>query len=374
VAEEALTSFTLPEVPIRVDFPASYSLSKQHEPQSAFASYRFQPQAECSAPCLQELHVFALTLENYERWAGKREIDHQIEPFNGRDYLTNSYPCPDEPCLMRDYATVLGNIMISTRLRLADESQISQSNQLFARLRLEPADLHALLDRQETMREWLKAAWATDSEPSEVQAALRTTAWIADEQAWHQLDLNGDGREEWLLKLVEPIARYEPPLDFTFWVVGEGGILYQLPAMFEIDPERFAYRVLSKRDITGDGLPDVVTESRWYGANYAGSVFQLLSAHHGTISNLIRAEEKQQDEHGSMLVASGDWIEPELKDMTGDGLDDLIVFADGGAGGAGAGLVRAYNQVWSWNGEAMVLAEVIWEETAYRFHMIIYGE
>ena len=374
--EAAVSALTLSELPIKVTLPKEpgYSVSEQEGAEGALASYKFQSLVGCEMVCLQEINVFSLATCSanvcgvYTTWSVNQQKEQH--PAENRVDKFIDEPCENDSCVVREYVTYLGNIVVSTRLNVKDESQIEHADELFAKLSFQSKDLAALFGTQETLLEWVKAAWEANTNPAEVQATLLLTGWIKDESSLLPVDLDGDGQEEWLITLIDDICCFDKELSpSSVWLVDDGQIIFNLPPQ-----PRMVNRVLHVRDITGDQLADIVVESATYGANYYPLEYHVLSTHHGTISSIVQPPSGVNATHSfddGDFISMGveNWEEVHFLDLSGDGLDDLILSGMGG-GGAGGGVSRSFWAVWSWDGEAMTLADITWPETKYRFHTL----
>lgn len=376
--EPSVSGFSLSEWPIEVRLPQEpgYLVSEQEGPESALASYRLQSVADCDTVCLQEINVFSLATcsadfcAEYTPWS----VNEQQEPHPAGNrvhkMIDQGEGCENGSCVLGEYVTYLGNIVVSTQLKVNDESQMGLADELFAQLNFQATDLAPLFDTQESLLEWVKAAWATNTDPAAVQAALLSTDWIKDESDLQALDLDGDGREEWLITLIDDMCCFDKGLSpSSVWLVDDGKIIFNQPPQ-----PRMVNRVLHVSDITGDQLPDVVVESATYGANYYPLKYHVLSAHDGTIRSIVQPPPQVRQSYsfddGNFISMGVDhWEEVQLVDVTGDGLHDLILSGVAG-GGAGGGVSPPFRAVWSWDGQAISLADVTWQETKYRFHTL----
>ena len=146
---------TLPKEP-------GYSVSEQEGAEGALASYKFQSLVGCEMVCLQEINVFSLATCSadvcgaYTTWSVNEEKEQH--PLENRVDKFIDEPCENDSCVVREYVTYLGNIVVSTRLNVKDESQIERADELFAKLSFQSKDLAALFGPQETLLEWVKAA------------------------------------------------------------------------------------------------------------------------------------------------------------------------------------------------------------------------
>jgi hypothetical protein len=236
------------------------------------------------------------------------------------------------------------------------------------------ADLGPLPVDEEALAAWLAQAWALQVDPGDLHNALREAGWQKEAADWLSIDLTGDGRDEWLLRLCtvrEANQCAESQVAFIdmsgdFWVIGAAGILYRVSDNNDLS-WRSAPAVVATADLTGDTLPDVMTDSITCGAHTCFHLYHIISAHSGQVANLVRLPPQQQNAWSDGIEMS--YAEPEIKDATGDGLVDLVV-RGGWIGSAGAGIHRGRVETWSWDGQAVTLAESAWIDANYRFHRL----
>jgi hypothetical protein len=176
-------------------------------------------------------------------------------------------------------------------------------------------------------------------------------------------DLNGDGQAEWLLTIFDDESGqgsvFGPP--GNFWVVGEGGHLY---STFTDGTEVGFWTapvVILLDDLTGDNLPEAIIETSSCGAHTCHNLYHAVSAHHGTIGNIVLGP----DDEGALMA----YPTAEFFDSTDDGLPDLVL-TGGIVASVGAGIQQERSEIWAWDGAAITLADTVWAPSPWRFHVL----
>lgn len=236
---------------------------------------------------------------------------------------------------------------------------------------------------KEKLAESLIDLWYTQSDIASVDATLKTYDWSRPIE-WTTLDLNGDGFDEWLVTVpffsqteMEPCLQCNPG---EFWIINGAGRVYQLSnsdSAFLVVPS-----VLTQTDMTGDDLQDVVVTSENLGAHTRTTTYYVISAHYGKIESIIK--------RGNELDLISDFFRPaeknddvdkvdfsnaeqEITDATGDGLPDLVLHG-GTFNSIGAGIQRDRTEVWGWDGDYIKLANIQWDQTNLRPHVLFDAE
>ncbi len=254
--------------------------------------------------------------------------------------------------------------------------------------------------KKQELEQFLVSAWRAGDDPTEIENELDRQGWLSlkevnlvewewsvNAKQWLVLDLDGDGADEWLLTVFFPYTN--DPLPFghvgELLIINGEGVVYRL-SEYQSDfqgPVTIAYP-----DLTADGLPDVILKSYLPGAHTFSYVYYILSAHYGEIDSIVRlgneldrlslpfrdplqfVEDSPPKSWTGTSIGTGS--DEKIIDMTDDGLPDLVL-RGGLYGSAGAGIQRAYNEVWSWDGSYVALADVWWNETPYRIHTLFDG-
>ncbi|MEM7345599.1 MAG: hypothetical protein AAF485_15260 [Chloroflexota bacterium] len=231
-------------------------------------------------------------------------------------------------------------------------------------------------DTREAMADWLVNAWRNGEDPAEIKKILAEQGqlkndieWLGNRVDWVTTDLDGDNQAEWLIALY-PYSVNLGAADGVFWIINHEGITYEV---LPDNPNRLVPVPIASADLTGDGLPEVITKEYFAGTTSHTAWYQVLSTHHGPIKNIVQRgnqldkdsqEMRSVDRFDHQLGPSIEMTTPdlfEIVDKTGDGLPDLLVGL-GGAWSLGA-KNRSYRQeVWAWDGQGITLANIEWEE------------
>lgn len=227
-------------------------------------------------------------------------------------------------------------------------------------------DLGPVPKTQEELQRWLTAAWARNVATAEVAAALRGAAWQRSDKDFNAIDLDGKGRQEWLLTLYVSTPGPEPPFGppGLYWLVGDGGVFYRFGAAEEFTS---APSLIASGDMTGDRLPEAVIEDMGCGAHTCTHFYYVLGLRFGTIGSIVRPPQQPgAPDSIAMPTATA-----QVRDATGDGLLDLVL-TGGTINSLGAGIQRGSTEVWSWDSRAMtvVLKEATWQPSTWRFHVL----
>jgi len=227
------------------------------------------------------------------------------------------------------------------------------------------------------LRDWVGRAHAAAASLDDVCAALAAAQWRQAQETCDAADLDGDAQEEWLFTIdfsrlqEEPLSPLQEGHPGDFWIVGDGGLLFQAREGQEPDFFAGAPQPMQLVDMTGDDLPEVVSVFTTCGAHTCYGYYQVIGAHDGAIRNLVQLSPQEQEVEESLPDTIGlAYVDrEEIRDANGDDLPDLVIHG-GIVGSAGAGIQRARTEVWAWSGEAITLEEQQWEETEYRFHWL----
>lgn len=241
------------------------------------------------------------------------------------------------------------------------------------------AELGAAPETLPELETWLGQAHAAAQPLPEVCTALRAAGWQQAEDSCQSADLDGADEEAWLLTLdysrLQAEAGAPSPLQGhpgDLWIVDGGQVVYQTHDPENPDLFGSAPQVFETADMTGDENPEVITVFTTCGAHTCFNNYQVLSAHEGTVANIIRLEESEDAPGDPALppTISMAYVDAEaVEEASGDDLPDLVIHG-GLIGSAGAGIQRPRTEIWAWDGTAVSLYEIEWEETGYRFHQL----
>ena len=217
---------------------------------------------------------------------------------------------------------------------------------------------------------WLAAAWLNSLNPAAVRYALQQAGWQDSYDDWLAADFDGDLRDEWAVLLYPPGVTSESVFGRpgNLWIVNGGGLIYRHYESVNTESgEDIAPDFVGLADLTGNNLPELVIDEHVCGAHTCYGNYQILSSANGSIENIVRRQPENDVEEANVISVS--YPDTYFADHQQDGHQDFIV--NGGAiGSVGAGIVRTYTEVWSWDGTDVVLTEVIPDYTQYRHHIL----
>jgi len=220
----------------------------------------------------------------------------------------------------------------------------------------------------EPLAAWLSSAWQQGTAPTAVQSALLETGWLQSESDWQTADFDGDQQAEWVLLLYPPNADPEIARPANLWVVDDSSVIYRiynepnLAGGFSLQ-----LHLTGIQDLTGDGLPELIVNEESCGAHTCFSGYRVLTTSQGTLTNIVQLPPEREGQGAPVISVS--YPDARFADQDGDGVLDLLVHG-GAIDSAGAGIVRTYTEVWSWNGTAVTLADTILDPTEYRHHIL----
>ncbi|MEZ4517122.1 MAG: hypothetical protein R3C44_09900 [Chloroflexota bacterium] len=146
------------------------------------------------------------------------------------------------------------------------------------------------------------------------------------------------------------------------------GVVYRTYADVGSDPLEFgAPSIVAMGDMTGDGLPELVTDAEVCGAHTCYGNFRVVGFAGDIFADLVSHEPVGEGDAGTTIVLSTP--DTRLVDIDQDGTMDLLVHG-GTIGSVGAGIVRPRTEIWSWDGTAVTLADTQLDPTEYRHHVL----
>jgi len=125
--------------------------------------------------------------------------------------------------------------------------------------------------------------------------------------------------------------------------------------------------IVGLADMTGDGLAELVTDQHTCGAHTCFGNYQVLGYRDQSIQSLVNRP--PLIEGGPTNTISISYPDTRFVDDTGNGLTDFLVHG-GSIGSVGAGIVRTYTEVWSWDGTAVSLSHTLLDPTPSRHHIL----
>ncbi|MBE9100623.1 hypothetical protein [Vacuolonema iberomarrocanum] len=282
----------------------------------------------------------------------------------------------------------------ATDVRLSSHTPPTNSNGIPRRMA--DVELQDWLDRQdlqsldpdlvqqwvptEDLITWLEDQWQEGTNPDQVQRELQAASWVNSPEDFQLLDVDGDGQDEWLLSLSFDPNPKSWGSSGDFWIIGEA-LLYRYlepedyfrlgtqadPIPLSQDFDLTAPQVIAFQDYTGDREPELLLQRQICGAHTCVQSYTVLSYQDGAIRSLI-SQAPSFDTDGMSVVMPYAEVEAAT-DETGDRRPDLLI-RGGTYGSAGAGIQRIRTEIWAWDGSAMILDDIRWDPSDYRFHLL----
>ncbi|HMT22365.1 MAG TPA: hypothetical protein PKE20_14170, partial [Promineifilum sp.] len=130
----------------------------------------------------------------------------------------------------------------------------------------------------ENLESWLGTAWRGNVDPAAVRAALGQSGMQRTLNDWRAADFDGDLRDEWVLVLYDPSM---PGMFFgaagDLWVVNDEGAGFRYYTAPSDDIFDFlAPTVVDMADLTGDGLPELITSVTTCGASTCSNSYRIV--------------------------------------------------------------------------------------------------
>ncbi len=220
------------------------------------------------------------------------------------------------------------------------------------------------------LKQWLLTAREQNQDPSTLSTLLQAQGWQDNDEEWLNLDFDGDSQDEWVIflhTLSDPETDTNKTPVYDLWIVDQHDVLYFQGDDITGNPT-LKPTIHSIEDMTGDGLPELIVEDTFCGAHTCSGRYKIFSAAPGQVSNIVKTDRLYIDYLPVDMIQISS-PETRLEDYTGNGRLDFLVHG-GQIGSVGAGIVRTYTEVWSWDGTAVTLAETILDPTNYRHHYL----
>lgn len=229
------------------------------------------------------------------------------------------------------------------------------------------SDLHPAPTAWEPLADWLRDAWYVNFGVDAVRQALQAAGWQTANADLQTADLLDDTRPEWIVLLYAPDFD-EKIAPANLWVVNDGGVRYQ----FYDEPNllnsfSLTLQITGAVDLTGDGRSELVVNEESCGAHTCFGGYRILSAADDGLTNIVQLPPVRQGDGPAVISIS--YPDTQFADPNQDGVLDFLVHG-GEIGSVGAGIVRAYTEIWAWNGTAVTLADTILDPTDYRHHIL----
>lgn len=244
------------------------------------------------------------------------------------------------------------------------------------------------------MENWLVNHWQQQTDPDLIYNTLYKAGWVTTSfyipmpfpnganvknPGWNVFDLNGDGSKEWIIALKScdqdgrkwqndpDCERREQSMPLgDLWIINEDGLVYSTYA----DQLDAAPVAIIQADLTGDGIPDLVTIAQSCSIS-CFPAYQIITGHFGQIEDAIHTslgEQKHASANSAYMLGSG----ASAEDVTGDGISDLILYG-GVFYSAGAEPQRWRTDIWSWDGQEVSLYDSYYDPIEYIVHALYYA-
>ncbi len=210
---------------------------------------------------------------------------------------------------------------------------------------------------------WLAGTVADQLDVSMIQEALRDGGYLLDESDWLEVDLSGDGINEWVVMIVEPVTE-NTPVTGGMRVILVADILNSEVSYHTGSDSFLLPELLQLEDFTGDGVMDLLYQYQTCGAHTCYSEFYILSYHGAEVAQQLLSNGRL---NAPVSMDSASW---RVEDRTQDGISDLIL--EGGLiGSVGAGPQRAQTAVYAWNEKAISLFEATYDAANIRYFTLL---
>lgn len=231
---------------------------------------------------------------------------------------------------------------------------------------------------------WLVQAYQEKLPPETIISHLFEVGWLREDERspdyeyWTIVDLDGDSESEWVfsLHILPDQFEYLPYFPVgNLWIIGKRGVIYRHYDEVPYDAADFYYplpKLVGINDMVGNGLPNLIVKTQICGAHTCVDSYHILQSVSDTVKNIVSRPGSNKAIKGITYeedVISVTFSDIHFEDYQGDGRLDLFVHG-GEIGSVGAGLVRPYTQVWSWDGTAVTLADTVLDPTGYRHHIL----
>ncbi|MCA9987254.1 MAG: hypothetical protein KDE59_23260, partial [Anaerolineales bacterium] len=168
---------------------------------------------------------------------------------------------------------------------------------------------------------------------------------------------------------------------YEFWLVGTDHLELSFAGT---DFGEMPPLLLASADLSGDGLPDYLLQQSNCGAHTCFGTYWVYSHHGGVLRSRLNVSEglaaavAAADPRANIMPEWSDRLNMSsptitIADVTGDGVAD-IQFRGGIIGSVGAGFHQGFDQLWSWSGTQMLMADFQWDYTGFRHHELYDGD
>jgi hypothetical protein len=162
IVETTNTTFTVPEVGIKIAFPDDYTIAKSNEinRRGSFVSYNFFKKD--ALPLFYEIQFFSK--ESIEKFAknctdeicfmgdfpdvkrydgqkyafkkGEDYLNYKLTKINDHNYFTSNFKCEGDSCVIREYTTFIDDTKVDIWINMQNDSQIKLADQLFEKFEI----------------------------------------------------------------------------------------------------------------------------------------------------------------------------------------------------------------------------------------------
>lgn len=216
---------------------------------------------------------------------------------------------------------------------------------------------------------WLSSQYQIGRNTDDVKAELEVRGWFrhdanrqtdfADTPLWINADLDGDGQDEWIIRVTNPDSIFTPLTYWgDIWIVTSEGVFRDSNNNRSSGMASYAIELLP--DMTGDTLPELLTLTWDCGVNLCHYDYCILSTHNGDLTNLVLSPAESPRHSFEISPAT-----LTLQDFNKDGLPDITGYK-GGRCTVTDGCFPEYWVVWGWDPSLQAITQLYLQQESPR--------